>query len=145
MEAGAHEVADMCMIDYCDERATVLHEQNRVARKQHKCSECQRQILTGEQYMHEAIVNDSSVDIFRTCEHCQVVREWLSEECGGWAYGGVEEDIREHFYEGYGLPVGRLAAGMSRHWRRRDGRLMPVPVCPPTSISNATEHMRDEA
>lgn len=125
----------MCQIDYCDERVLVLSENIRQARKEHKCAECNRAIEPGEKYLVESYIYDGEFTMHKTCTHCQVARDWLAKECGGWLYSGVYEDIREHVSEGcYGLPVARLAAGMRRRWRLRDQKLMPIPRLPLTSI-----------
>lgn len=123
----------MCMIDYADERCIVLHEGNPTARKQHTCSECGRTIRVGETYENACLLYDGTKSTSKTCVHCQEVRRWLSRECGGWCYGGVEEDIAEHAHEGYGWPVARMAVGMRTHWTRRDGNLLPLPKQPPTT------------
>lgn len=123
----------MCMIDMADERVTVISERIGRARKQHKCDECSRRIEPGEQYLAEFYKSDGRTENHKTCSHCQVVRKWLNDECGGWIYGGVEEDIREHSWEGHGIRVKMMAVGMERYWRRRDGRMWPIPRLPKTT------------
>lgn len=124
----------MCMIDDADGRCIVLHETIRKARKEHRCTECRRVIQIGESYLHEGTLWEGKKDTVKTCSHCQVVRQWLSAECGGWIYGGVSEDIQEHAGEGwYGKGVIMLAAGMSRQWRKRSGEMWRVPSVPKTT------------
>jgi hypothetical protein len=119
----------MCMVDDVD-RVLVLGAVIYVAKKEHKCGECTRVIRSGEKYLRERFVFDGEPSTHRTCSHCQVVRHWLSGECGGWVYGAIEEDIREHAEGGYGLPVIKLAVGMRRNWTTRKGALMTVPTLP---------------
>ncbi len=123
----------MCMVDDADGYVTVLSEAHRKARKAHKCSECHRQIEAGETYLVEGTLYDGEKKTHKTCQHCEVVREWLRDECGGFLYGGIEEDIREHAWEGYGIRVKMMAVGMERFWRRKDGRMWPLPRIPKAS------------
>lgn len=122
----------MCMIDdgeYC----TLIRHTWHVAKKHHKCTECYRQIRPGEKYLVETTVYEGRREGHKICAHCNVVRDWLMAECGGWLYGGIEEDIRGHAYEGYGMAVRRLAVGMGRYWARKNGELLPIPKMPITS------------
>lgn len=122
------------MIEGCDERVTIISEAQMVkARKAHGCKECGRTINKGEKYLREVFKFDGALTTHKTCEHCEMVRRWLVYECGGWVYGAIAEDIREHFQEGYGFGIGRLAVGIGRNWKRYDGTLMPIPVLPANS------------
>jgi hypothetical protein len=125
----------MCMIDDC-EKATLIGGADHKARKEHKCAECFRAIGIGETYRAEQFVFDGDFINHKTCAHCMVARMWLQAECGGWLYGGVEEDIAEHvngFPGGYAIGVLRLVIGMRNHWRRRDGSVRGVPAMPATT------------
>lgn len=132
----------MCMVDYSDGHSMTLSRSEPVARKPHKCTECRREIRVGEKYLREGLLFDGRKSTVKTCEHCQVVRSWLSDECGGWMYEGVEEDITEHAREGYGVDVIRLAVGMRRFWTTRKGELMPIPALPETSLQRAARIKR---
>ena len=121
----------MCLIDDSDGTANVLREQRRTARQPHRCSECCRTIAPGEKYLAEAIIFDGGFCSYKTCEHCQVVRDWLTAECGGFIWSGVREDIEDHARSGhYGFGVHRLAAGVLAKWKRKDGRAWPLPALP---------------
>lgn len=123
----------MCMIDNCDGYTTVLHERHPVARIQHKCAECGRVIHKGERYLNEGTLWDGKKKTHKTCAHCEVVRQWLTQECSGFVYGGIWEDISEHAWEGYGIRVKMMAVGMERNWERKDGRMWPLPRFPKVS------------
>lgn len=124
----------MCMIDDSDGVCIVLHADTRRARKPHKCYECGRDIAAGEKYLNEATLYEGSKETIKTCLHCKVVRDWLFNECGGWLYGGVKEDIREHVAEyDYGKGVLMLSVGMSRRWIKRSGEMWRVPSLPKSS------------
>lgn len=125
----------MCMADNCDDFVQLLDETDHVARKDHKCRECFRAINPGEKYHVDKYIFEGDFTVHKTCAHCMVARSWLSDECGGWMYGAVEEDVREHCTEGHEYPFGvyRLAVGMARKWTRRTGALMPLPALPMTT------------
>lgn len=124
----------MCMLDYSDGQVTMLSEANPIARKEHKCRECWRVIAPGERYHVDRFLWEGKLDTFKVCAHCMVARHWLSDECGGWLFGEVEEDIREHAHNGrYPMSVYRLAVGMAWKWRAPSGKLLPVPNVPPTT------------
>ncbi len=120
----------MCMADYSDGVSVVLHDRDQKARKPHQCSECNRIIEIGEHYNVQRCVFDGEANSYKTCEHCQVVKSWLTKECGGYLYQGVYEDIDQHRLEGYGFGVIRLAEGMGRKWKRKNGKLWPIPKMP---------------
>lgn len=121
----------MCMIDGGDDMVTVLHAYGRRARREHKCNECGRAIAPGEQYLVERFVYEGHATTHKTCRHCEAVRAWLADQCGGWVYGSVAEDIDEHANEAhYGLAVKLAAVGIYRGWRRQDGRMWRVPTFP---------------
>lgn len=121
----------MCMMDDSDGAVTMIAEGRFYrAKTQHKCAECRRVIHAGESYHRESYVFDRQFSIHKTCAHCMVVRGWLQNECGGWLYGAVEEDAREHVHNNghlYGLDLYRAVVGMAWQWRTRAGRLLPVP------------------
>lgn len=124
----------MCMIDDSDGPVEILAQQWRTARKQHKCDECYRVIEAGERYYSTRYVYDGVITNHKCCAHCDVVRQWLADECGGWLYHGVEEDIREHVAHGdYPLSVARLSIGMQWKWRARSGRMLSIPKLPMTT------------
>ncbi len=128
----------MCMMDDADGMVNVLSEARPLAKREHRCSECGRTIGPGEQYLREAFRWDGEFQSHKTCKHCEVARNWLSAECGGWCYGGVEEDVREHcFGHGYGMDLYRLAVGMAWRWRTPRGRLLPVPADPHNALADA--------
>lgn len=125
----------MCMFDNCDGTVTMLSEAIPTARKAHKCRECGRAIESGEKYHVERFVFDGELTTHKTCAHCMVARCWLHDECGGYVFGGVEEDLREHAQDSYyAMDVKRLAVGMQWNWRTPTGRMLPVPQRPLTSL-----------
>jgi hypothetical protein len=121
----------MCMIDDNDGFVTVVGDRYVVARKPYRCLECGREIDAGERYHCEAYIYEGSIHRHKTCAHCRAVREWLLGECGGFIYGGVKEDARNHVEENpgcYDAKLYRAVVGMEWKWRARSGRLLPVPA-----------------
>jgi hypothetical protein len=119
----------MCMIDGADEDWVSLGSRMRKARKEHRCYECHRQIVTGETYEAAKGVSDGDIQTFKTCAHCVWARTWIVEQCGGFLYGGVLEDLREHWDESWELrsmDLGRRVILMRDQWVRH-GELVPVP------------------
>jgi len=116
------------MMDSGDDRVTLLKNTYRVANKSHKCSECRREISSGEKYYYETYKFDFEFYTHKTCDHCMVVRDWLLDECGGFLYGQIEEDVREYVSCGnYAFDLYRAVVGMSKQWRTKSGKLIPIP------------------
>jgi hypothetical protein len=68
------------------------------ARKIHKCGECSREILPGEQYEYATGgCSDSIIDQHKTCADCLSVRD--SFFCNGWMYGVMWEQLWEHIFD----------------------------------------------
>lgn len=122
----------MCMVEMADESYVVHNVAQRVARKPHKCYECHREIAPGEQYEYATgLARSYGWDHYHTCAHCVWARRWLMSECNGFLYGGVYEDLHEHWLEDpllATLDLGRRIIGMRRRWRNQDGSLMTVPA-----------------
>jgi hypothetical protein len=142
----------MCMLDDSDGLVTMLSTADPVARKEHKCRECFRTIQAGERYHVDRFVFEGRLEAHKVCSHCMVAREWLSTECGGWLFGGVEEDIREHVHNGaYSIGVYRMAVGMAWKWRTPSGKMLPIPSVPKTTheitaaAAPAPEHRTEPA
>ena len=134
----------MCMLDDSDGCVTMLSEATPVARKAHKCRECGRQIAAGERYHVERYLWEGKLHNHKTCAHCDVARQWLQAECGGWLYGDVKQNLRElavraaHAVNTAGhVPLMRLAVGMKWKWRAPSGRLLGVPRVPQTHLARA--------
>jgi len=127
----------MCLIDDNDGACTLLHSRQQRARLRHRCTECSRDIEPGEAYLAERTVFDGDAMSHKICSHCQRVRAYLVNHCGGWLYRGLSEDISGHHYystasnDAEVRAVRLLAHGMAARWRRGDGTLWPVPNSKP--------------
>ena len=116
----------MCAIDF--EGPKFIEITTPTARLPHRCCECHRQIDPGERY-EVAAGRWDDFEVFKTCAHCVSARQWLEKECDAFIYGEVEMDLHQHAKEGKEpMRLYRYVAAMRRGWRRRDGRLMAVPL-----------------
>lgn len=120
----------MCSIDDA-EPCEFLHEVRRRAKKTHRCGECAREISAGEVY-EVAVGRWDDFNVHKTCAQCISARDWLMQECNGWMYGGVAEDLIEHMDGDDGSPehqwLAQAVAGIRAKWRTLDGALMaPLP------------------
>lgn len=117
----------MCSIDY-DYAVTVLTDQSRTARKDHKCGECGRLIKKGEKYRYISFTGDE-FGYSKACAHCEQARHWLNKHCGGWKFGGLHEELTEHFFDGYTEDfLGRLVVSIRRGWKKfKSDELMEIP------------------
>ena len=112
----------------------IFEAQQRTARKPHVCQECWRTIAKKERYFFTAGVGEDGFFASKTCRHCKIAQEWLTKECGGFLFRGVEDDILEHIAEaGYHTPLSlaKIAVGMRRKWQRfYTDTIMSVPKMP---------------
>lgn len=114
----------MCMIEDgepCDVWIETAHR----ARKEHKCEECYRMIMPGEMYRRIFMVSDGHARTSKMCAHCTKAAGLLVEQCGGYAAGGVLEDLTQHCewlneYQ-WSRQAARHVVAMRRKWRRFDG------------------------
>ena len=82
-----------CCIDV-DEGPDLHRETHPVARKKHKCCECNRAISPGEKYRNESCLYERSYwSTFRTCMTCARVRD--DRMSCGFYYGRLWEDLAE--------------------------------------------------
>lgn len=106
----------MCRVDNCSPWA-VYRERDLVARREHRCSECDRMIHVGERYQRvEGRVDDEWLR-YATCRHCQALSEAMRVWCGGWPLGYLLAELVEHWRDGFAsIALGRLIVGARRRW-----------------------------
>ncbi len=101
---------DECYCDYGDP-PRVYSLRQRVARKRHKCEECNRLIEPGETYEYVFGVWDYPETI-KTCSHCVALRQYVDAHvpCFCWMHGNLIDDaletLREYAHECPGLFTG---------------------------------------
>lgn len=108
----------MCMIEDA-EIWRVYRTQDRRARRDHRCEECDRRIATGERYHHAVGLLDGDWYTMRCCAHCRAAAEWLVVVCGGYIHSAVLEELREHWNDEPDLRsrgLARLIIGMRHRW-----------------------------
>jgi len=119
---------------YDGDGPSVSSEVTRKARKVHKCGECGRDIHPGERYSYTWGKWEGDISVHKCCAHCEVLRAWLGDVCGGWIFGMVGEDFAEHARDYHRFDLWRLVAGQNRDWQHqrgpRAGQLMPLPRKP---------------
>lgn len=117
----------MCMIDDAD-GWTVFHASEPVARIEHRCGDCGRTIVPGERYHRGEGLYEDYWSTNKVCGHCNAASKWLLAVCHGYLYGGIIEDLVEHWDESWevrSLDFGRLIVLAHARWRRH-GELVPV-------------------
>lgn len=76
----------------------------------------------GEEYMDE-----QEGATMRFCPQCLAARVWLEKVCRSWMFGGILEDLENHFRDEMrpiqSLPLGRIVVASKKRWRRQDGSL----------------------
>jgi len=98
---------------------TNLGQTIRCARKRHRCYECSRTIEPGERYEDARGVGDGRVTVMRSCAHCIAARSWLDAVCRGYLWGGVWDDLQQHWDEEWSLrtlDLGRVMVWHRRRW-----------------------------
>jgi hypothetical protein len=83
-----------CVIVEHDSYPECHWTESRVARKEHRCCECGKQIKPGEKYEHVAGKWDGDFMSYKTCDVCCEVRDILF--CDMWVYTSLYEDLAEH-------------------------------------------------
>ena len=88
----------MCMFEMCDP-TDVCSTSEHTSRKLYRCSECGMVIHPGERYQRAFTVNHGEKPTTHfMCESCFPVRDWLLDQCGGYVFGSVMEDLTDHWH-----------------------------------------------
>jgi hypothetical protein len=83
-----------CACDY--DPAEFYFSEVRTARKSHVCEECAAPIMPGDKYEYVFGKWEGYVSIFKTCERCRDIRQWVKNNvpCLCWAHGTTIEDCK---------------------------------------------------
>ena len=88
---------------YCDEgeAPSAYVEEDRKARKVHKCSECGGQILPGEKYRHTWGIWEGTAYAFKGCSDCRAFAAWAlaHAKCICLNIGREHSDILDAMYD----------------------------------------------
>ena len=98
---------DCCIDIEIDCPASAGREETPKARVIHRCGECKRQIMPGEHYHLDTLLNDGKWDRYKQCRECREIAEVLF--CGTWHYGEVWYDLRDYVVEFMTLPWDAVA------------------------------------
>lgn len=115
----------MCMADD-SEGYEVYRDAHPVARKPHQCIDCFRTIEPGERYHYGCGLYEGDWDSNHQCLRCEAAALWLTMVCNGWLWGGVREDLAEHWEEDFlyrSHSFGRLVLAAKDKWKLRGREL----------------------
>lgn len=73
----------------------------RIARKEHKCCECQKLIVVGEKYSYSSGVWDGDPQSFKQCENCYIIASRVATYCATSKWGEelpAYEQLSEWFF-----------------------------------------------
>ena len=127
----------MCRVDYGDGYSAFSSTSFPKAKKHHRCNECSRIIVIGENYEKNSGKYDGDMFTHKMCAHCSVAAKLLIKKCDGYVYGEVFEDLEEHIgYEyKWDKDARRLCAGMRKKWMF-NGKLLNIPQLKTTGVDN---------
>lgn len=85
--------------------------EHRIAKKEHKCSECHGKIEPRDVHERTAGKWDGSFSVFKVCMHCETARDWLLnntewkeafflDDGVEFFFGELREHLREYGREG---------------------------------------------
>lgn len=81
----------------CDEAAPEIYNTvDRVANKDHKCCECNKQINTGQKYRYISGKWEGDFRVFKMCETCSDIWDNLSAVGYCCMHEGLSEDYQEY-------------------------------------------------
>ena len=83
-----------CIYVAVDDFAKFYSIKIRKARKEYKCSECNRIIEIGEKYEYVRGLWEEGFNTYRTCLDCLSIRNEFF--CDGWYYTSLHEYLLEH-------------------------------------------------
>lgn len=101
-----------------------------VARKPHRCSECGRQIPSGEAYRRQVTLGDGPPTATTECLHCEAAWDWLwrhRSELRYYCDDNVTGNLGIYLAEEDGVPP-RIQAGYRLRWTV-NGKVLPVDHC----------------
>jgi len=98
------------MVDLDDDGRSVIWEKSwPKARKEYRCGECDSVIAIGEKHEKHSSLFDGAWSNHRMCYPCSYAADWLMDECGGFIYGSVYIDIKDHLEDGEVRPADVVA------------------------------------
>ena len=118
----------MCEIDTYDwDEPAFTSETWRVARKPHRCSCCDAQILSGVKYLVFTYCVDGRVDVEKCCAACDRDRQAFGKVHHVWVYPASLEPLVDECIANGDPGARRWKAMLARIAARRDAALMVRP------------------
>jgi hypothetical protein len=78
---------------------SVLETKVVVARKEHKCSWCDKRIAVGERYTVSSIASEETIYSWRGCKRCEEFVDKAYKELDSWGDGVTQEEFLEYMRE----------------------------------------------
>lgn len=85
-----------CPLSSADETAQVYNATTPIARKAHRCEECDETISPGSKYELIKMLFDGSWSTSRICMSCSEIGDHFN--CGGRVLGMLWEELEENFF-----------------------------------------------
>ena len=86
-----------CIFIDIDDSPEFYTQTDPIARKHHECTECHRTINPKEQYRRVSGSWCMGIETYKTCSECmEIVQAFF---CGGWNFGLILYDLKEHVNE----------------------------------------------
>lgn len=89
-------MAVCCPLQECDETADVFEVENRRARKEHKCCECDDPIAIGSLHEFIKMLYDNTWSTYRMCLLCSEIGNHFA--CGGRILETLWSDLEDNFF-----------------------------------------------
>jgi hypothetical protein len=90
---------------YCDYDPPEFYNAQviKAARKRHKCDECDRPMLPGENYERVTGKWEGELSVLTTCSNCLDIRQFVknSVPCFCWAHGSMHDDAYSAIQDAY--------------------------------------------
>lgn len=107
--------------------AQVIADEDRKARKPHRCGTCGRTIDPGETYRHTCMVDGRDIWTWKECAHCRAMMNILRL----WDWADADDGFNPEWindFEPKTIAEARIWIGWRGQWRRKDGTLREVPA-----------------
>jgi len=108
----------------------VVRDDTRIARKNHRCSECNEIIKAGNPYQYKFYIYEDSKTSHRTCMDCISVRNLFF--CEGFVFEQMWNDLEDYIFETNGQilccdirkltpkATGRVFRMIEKRWKQLD-------------------------
>ena len=115
-------MADSCYCDYGDVSTQLYSQDERKARKEHRCYECGGPIRPGERYERVFAIWDHDPNTCKTCCRCLDLRRYIEAHapCFCWFHGSMLDDAQS-VIEQYACESAGFFIGATKRYIRATG------------------------